>query len=306
MLDLVETKEISTSESLEFLWLELTNRCNLQCVHCYAESGPFVQDDALSKEQYLRVLHDAATAGCREVQFIGGEPTLNPDLPDLIVAAGTAGFRKIEVFTNLNSLSDQLLDCFTIHSVNVATSIYGASAEIHDEVTLVPGSFARLVRNIRRCLERGLKMRAGFIEMAENSGRFEEANAFFSELGVSSIGHDFERKIGRASKEECCGMEELCGECANGTLAVGPDGVVSPCIMSKAWSVGRLGAANSLTDILRGDKLAQTRRDIGRAVGDQRTSQEPSMICTPKTCAPYDATPCSPKDGGCTPCYPKG
>src|SRR5437867_1446863 len=74
-----------TSEGVQFLWLELTNRCNLQCVHCYAESSPFTgDDDLLAPGDYHDILANAAELGCKQVQFIGGEPTLNRQLPEFI------------------------------------------------------------------------------------------------------------------------------------------------------------------------------------------------------------------------------
>ncbi|WP_326710042.1 hypothetical protein OG758_12440 [Streptomyces sp. NBC_01474] len=45
---------------LNFLWLELTNRCNLQCVHCYTESHPLSGDrDVLTTEDYGSVMGQA-------------------------------------------------------------------------------------------------------------------------------------------------------------------------------------------------------------------------------------------------------
>jgi MoaA/NifB/PqqE/SkfB family radical SAM enzyme len=56
----------------DFLWLELTNRCNLQCTHCYAESGPDADvSNQLSVGEYEHLLREAFELGCRKVQFIG-------------------------------------------------------------------------------------------------------------------------------------------------------------------------------------------------------------------------------------------
>ncbi|MCJ7597684.1 MAG: radical SAM protein, partial [Methyloceanibacter sp.] len=48
------------SNTLDFLWLELTNRCNLQCVHCYTESHPHSGDrDLLTAQDYDRLMREA-------------------------------------------------------------------------------------------------------------------------------------------------------------------------------------------------------------------------------------------------------
>ncbi len=55
---------------LQFLWVELTNQCNLQCSHCYAESGPNASvRNALSSAQYRQLIFDAYENGCRQIQF---------------------------------------------------------------------------------------------------------------------------------------------------------------------------------------------------------------------------------------------
>ena len=70
---------------LEFLWLELTGRCNLECLHCYADSGPQRPAyESMQLEDWKGVLREASELGCKSVQFIGGEPALYPNLCELI------------------------------------------------------------------------------------------------------------------------------------------------------------------------------------------------------------------------------
>src|SRR4051794_13348455 len=123
-----EASEMSVSslgKELDFIWLELTSRCNLRCIHCYAESSPSPeQTDVLSADNYFDLINAAASCGCRKIQFIGGEPTLVRELPEFIAYARRNGFEFIEVFTNATRISDQLLSCFVDNGVAVATSFY--------------------------------------------------------------------------------------------------------------------------------------------------------------------------------------
>jgi MoaA/NifB/PqqE/SkfB family radical SAM enzyme len=114
---------------LSFLWLEITGKCNLTCVHCYADTSPHVSlEGAMTFDDWASVITEAAFLGCREIQFIGGEPTLHPRLPDLITLAGERGFEFIEVFTNASRLSDQLIEHFVKYRVHIATSFFGRGA----------------------------------------------------------------------------------------------------------------------------------------------------------------------------------
>jgi MoaA/NifB/PqqE/SkfB family radical SAM enzyme len=114
-------ESISSKPPVDFLWLELTNRCNLQCIHCYADSGPQAGKGTLSTADYTRLMTESFALGCRRVQFIGGEPTLYRDLPVLIRTARQMGFEFIEIYTNLTILPEELLQCFVANRVHVAT-----------------------------------------------------------------------------------------------------------------------------------------------------------------------------------------
>ena len=309
-----------TSEGVQFLWLELTNRCNLQCVHCYAESSPFTGgDDRLTPDDYLDILTTSADLGCKQVQFIGGEPTLNRRLPDFISHARSLDYEFVEVFTNLTRMSQPLLDCFVEHDVNVATSVYSNRPEIHDEITKKPGSHRETMRGIDAVLAARLRLRAGVIAMPQNEDHVDETVAFLRERGVPEVGTDRVREFGRGSQapdDQC--MSNLCGNCSGSTLCVAPNGKVSPCIMSKAWSVGSI-LEKPLADVVRSDELRdvrsriyahtiQPREELGLKIDAQcDPSCNPCFpacvpACPPScgpSCNPYCAPSCVPS--GCQP-----
>src|SRR5258708_25177553 len=171
-------------EALEFLWLELTIRCNLRCVHCYAESEPSAPlRGALGDVDYASLIIEAANLGCRKLQFIGGEPTLHPSLPSLIKHARECGMEFVEVYTNAVRISDDLLTCFREYQISVAVSFYSDDPTIHDKITNLPGSHRRTIKNLTRLLNAGLKVRAGIIEMDINSDSMQATTQLLSDLG---------------------------------------------------------------------------------------------------------------------------
>ncbi len=285
---------------LDFVWLELTNRCNLQCVHCYADSGPSAgSTDVLTEHDYLGLIDQIYDLGCRKIQFIGGEPTLNRSLPKLIEAASLRGFELIEVFTNLIHLSDDLLNVFCRFDIAVATSFYSHNPATHDTITNRPGSFQLTVQNIKRILKAGLTLRAGIVEMDQNKDDVVETTEFLENLGIKNVGRDRLRAFGRAEKADCSGLSELCGNCAGGLLSIGPDGIVSPCIMSKQWAVGSILEA-PLAQIATSDELTTLRKSIQHATCSVDQLEMGG-------CNPDRKSPCSPDQRGpCYPCNPNG
>jgi MoaA/NifB/PqqE/SkfB family radical SAM enzyme len=276
---------------LDFLWLELTNRCNLQCLHCYADSGPRAEiPNALTKVEREQLITASFGIGCRRIQFIGGEPTLNKDLQALIELARHTGYDLIEVYSNLTHLSDDLLRCFEQFDVHVATSIYAPSAEVHDAITKVNGSFRRTVQNMRKLSAAGIKLRASIIEMPQNDGLTDATVSFLKhELHVHTVKVDRLRHFGRAGAGDK-DMHELCGACAKGTLCVGVDGKVSPCIMSKHWGVGSI-RETSLAEIVYSSRLNKFRTDLRRIAAQPERSATSQDGCGPDECTPIIGCP---------------
>ena len=317
-----DVRSLQTSGNIRFLWLELTNLCNLQCVHCYAESSPIrSNDDLLSPQDYHNILSEAAELGCTQVQFIGGEPTLNKHLPKFIAHARALGYEFVEVFTNLTHLPSKLLNCFIEYNVHVATSVYSHLPSVHDQITQKSGSFRQTMQNIDTVLSAGLPLRAGVIIMPINEDHVDATIAFLRAKGVEDVNVDRVRDFGRASTEASSpSLENLCGKCADSTLCVAPDGAVSPCIMSKAWSVGSI-LHTPLAEVVQSSRLRDLRQQIHTHVVAPRTRSQPQSninyelnssseyypIGAPATmaCVPEIMPPCGPQVLPKPPCVPQ-
>ena len=151
---------------LDFMWLEVTNRCNLQCSHCYAGSSPHEPESyGLELPDWLQLLSDARALGCRQVQFIGGEPLLYSGLPALLRHARLLDYETIEVFTNATRLSDDMARLFQENGVLLATSFYSEDDCTHDTITGVRGSQTRTLRGLERAIAARIPVRVGIIEM---------------------------------------------------------------------------------------------------------------------------------------------
>ena len=248
---------------LRFLWLEITPGCNLHCQHCYTESSPLLKDPKIV--DWEKVLRDAYRAGCRQVQFIGGEPTCNKQLAQYVSTAHKLGYTFIEVYTNLTLLSERLADQFRRYRVNLATSFYSSLKETHEEVTGVEGSFERTVAGIQYALRKKIPLRVGLVSMKTNEHDVAEAVKFLVGLGVDKgkIEIDHTRPVGRGSGiVKLQSLEEtLCGQCWQGKLAVSWDGSCYPCVFARRVMVGNL-SKSSVGEIVRSEKLKTFRRRI--------------------------------------------
>lgn len=298
---------------LQFLWAELTPRCNLTCSHCYADSGPSMPlSQHMQPEDWIEILNQAADLGCRRVQFVGGEPTIYPALTELVEHARLRRFHTIEVFTNGTILTAKLKETFKRHRVCLAFSFYAARDEVHDLITTHKGSFAKTLASIQWAVEAGISVRVVIVAMRANAGYIEETKQFLQRLGITSIRVDRIRGIGRGSQEagEKELLNELCGRCGQGQLCVSHDGLAYPCIFSRSMPVGR--AHDGLESIVGGAQLGNARARIEaaknayrpRVVHDHfRRTETAGIPCGPDAPKP----PCGPEapEPPCGPDTPK-
>ncbi|WP_330278019.1 radical SAM protein [Lentzea sp. NBC_00516] len=242
---------------LRFAWLEITGKCQLSCTHCYAESGPHGNEGVLRTRDWFRTIDDVAELGAHSIQFIGGEPTLHPDLPEFVDRALTAGL-EVEVFSNLVHIGPRLWDTFSRPGVRLATSYYSDTASQHEAITRRRGSHARTRANIAEALSRDIPLRAGVIDVSSSERiglqRTRAAQADLSSLGVSDVGVDRLRRVGRGANAspssdqpisdqpdlDQAGFDQLCGRCGHGAVAISPSGDVWPCVFARRIQLGNV------------------------------------------------------------------
>jgi MoaA/NifB/PqqE/SkfB family radical SAM enzyme len=285
---------LQTSD-LQFLWLELTGRCQLRCVHCYSESGPDASPGTMTPADWRRVIDDAASLGARGVTLIGGEPTLHPELPALVRYALDHGL-GVEVYSNLaRPISDVLWTAFALPGVRLATSYYGADTQTHEMVTLGPAGSHRLTRaNIVEALRRGIPVRGSVVQVSEAQD-VETAVEDLRTLGVATVDVDRLRQVGRGVRDLEPNVDQLCGRCATGRLAISASGDVWPCVFSRWLTLGNVRDV-PLSVIADSATTAHVRSRLEQAFTTR--SGDEVQDCTPD-CSPFTKS-CSP-DTNCTP-----
>lgn len=297
-------KPDSAIDGLNFIWLEITEKCNLKCIHCYANSEPAKPlFGNMKSDDWMRVLRDSYDMGCRDVQFIGGEPTLHPDLESFVRYSRELGYNLVEIFTNATRLNFKSLQWMQECKVNIATSFYSYDPKVHDYITKNSGSFRKTVNGIKAVLETYIPLRVGIVEMQENQGHLTKTAEYLESIGVNNIGKDHIREFGRAecktSQSSNDNLHKLCGACWKGKLCVTSKGITYPCIMARNFSIGSV-LESDIKTLVSSDSLKNIREKIYEDVWiykvrspdcnpdcNPRTDCSPIWWCRPdRTCAP--------------------
>ncbi|MGZ5454220.1 MAG: radical SAM/SPASM domain-containing protein [Candidatus Aminicenantales bacterium] len=150
----------SAKPALTRLDIELTERCNNDCLHC-AVNLPAGDIEARASEwtaeRWKTLLTEAAGLGCLVVRLTGGEPLLRADFEEIYLHARRLGLR-VMLFTNATLITPRLArllkDVPPLEAVEV--SVYGLTKETCEAVTRVSGSFAACRRGLGLLGENGV------------------------------------------------------------------------------------------------------------------------------------------------------
>lgn len=160
------TKPFVPGAPFQVVW-NVTRACNLKCIHCYASAGSFDSDE-LSTSEAIKAIDVLADAGTLILAFSGGEPTIRPDILQLIRHAHDRGMyvamaTNAMVFSSLEKVRE-----FKKNGLKfVQISLDGINPETHDGFRGVQGSFEKTVKGIKNCVAEDL-----FVEIATTATRY--------------------------------------------------------------------------------------------------------------------------------------
>ena len=171
---------------LTHLDMELTERCNNNCIHCYINlpiTDTQAKEKELTTEAIKDILREAVTLGCLTVRFTGGEPLLREDFEELYLFARRLGL-KVMIFTNATLITPHLAGLFVrippLEKIEV--SLYGMMRKTYEAVTRVSGSFAAAWRGINLLLESKVPFVVKSALLPPNEGEMEEFEAWASTI----------------------------------------------------------------------------------------------------------------------------
>ena len=155
--------------------LDLTYRCNEQCVHCYLDHDDHGE---MTTAEIKHLLEEMAEAGVFILTLSGGEIFLRKDFFEILECARALTF-CVKLKTNavlIREAQAARLRDLGVESVQV--SIYSHRPEVHDAITKVPGSLRRSINAIRFLKSQGLKVIIGeCADDGEHAGLSRRAGA---------------------------------------------------------------------------------------------------------------------------------
>jgi AdoMet-dependent heme synthase len=163
--------------------IDLTYRCNERCVHCYLDHEDHGE---MTTAEIKHLLDEMAEAGVFILTLSGGEIFMRKDFFEILEYARRLMF-CVKLKTNAVLIREH--EAARIRDLGVESiqvSIYSHCPEVHDAITLVPGSLKRSLNAIRFLKSQGLKVIIANVLMTQNMGDYSAVRALAEELGVES------------------------------------------------------------------------------------------------------------------------
>jgi len=176
---------------LSHVSMELTERCNNNCIHCYINL-PAEDEEVKKKEitfaEIKAIVDEAVRRGCLSWHLTGGEPLLREDFPDIYLYVKRKGIR-VTLFTNATLINAKIARLFKKYPPqDIEVSIYGLSQKTYEAVTRNPGSFDTFRQGVNFLKENHLPFTLKTAAIPQNFQEIEKMRDFAKSLTEQHLG----------------------------------------------------------------------------------------------------------------------
>ena len=190
------------------IW-ELTQACDLACVHCRACAIANRNPSELTTEEGFHLLEEVRSFGDPLMVFTGGDPLKRPDVFPLLEKSVSLGLRTTVTPSATPLLTETAIDEFHRRGVaRMAVSLDGPDAASHDGFRRVEGSFARTMFALDHARKIGLQTQVNTTVTRHNVGRLGEIARLVSDSGARLWSVFFLVATGRASAAQDLSAQE--------------------------------------------------------------------------------------------------
>lgn len=187
--------------------IEITERCNLKCIHCYGNFGPDSRNE-ISMDKLKKLLSDLKKIKVISIELTGGDITMHPKLLEIVKMTVNFGFERVTLLTNGVALSQELMDYIVLNKdrIGIQIDLHSLDESYYNWFTNSSNCLKKVKKNINYLCDKNVFVRVVSIITKSNINEMNDLAAWVQERGaIWSTG--LCERVGRA--EENNGKEEL-------------------------------------------------------------------------------------------------
>jgi len=173
--------------TLRLVAWEMTQACNLACVHCRAGASCDPAPDQLTFEEGIALIDGIAKVGSPILIMTGGEPLLRPDFFDLAAHAKKSGLRVALATNGVLVSSDVARKVAAVGIERVSISLDGPTAAEHDAFRKVEGAFDASLRGIGNLRAAGVSVQINTTLTRRNRDQLAEIMQLAERLDAAAF-----------------------------------------------------------------------------------------------------------------------
>ena len=166
----------SPTPSLRYLELQITDKCNLKCGHCYIGRP---ENNEISIDEIKAVLDEFEEMQGLRLLLTGGEPLMHSYFDEINLLLPEYNFRKI-LFTNGLLLNKKIFKELNVDEIQFSVD----GMEHGHEAIRGKGTYKIVMQRINDAVEAGIAVSVATMVHRENLGEFGEMDRLFREIGV--------------------------------------------------------------------------------------------------------------------------
>jgi len=252
-------------DRFKIVHFEITENCNLRCIHCY---GDFPKSEKIvSLEEYESTLQKLSNiANISKLQITGGEASLVDNL-EKYISIGKRYASEIQLFTNGTNLDQNKLKKLEKNGLDkIRITLFSSKPATHNKITQVESSWEDTVNTIKKAVNLNLLVMVETPIMEENKGEIQETKKFIEDIGakassrestIITTGRAKEKSEKSPKTKRSQKRKELCkipnkkvriakhyDNCLWGRVAIRPNLEYFSCVFMRDVSLGKITQKN--------------------------------------------------------------
>ncbi len=172
---------------MPYMTIQLTGRCNYNCLHCFnAKDNERLQSE-ISYEQVIDILDQAKECGINAITLTGGEPLIHMQFREIVQAIYERGMFVDKLNTNGCFLTQELFDFFKSIQCRALIKISFDGIGYHDWMRNRAGAEEEALKAIRLSIENGFQVMAQIQVNRKNTGSILPTMELLDSMGVETL-----------------------------------------------------------------------------------------------------------------------
>lgn len=176
--------------------LDITNKCNFNCIHCNRSAGS-ERSEELSFSTIKSIAKEVQSLGIKRIQLLGGEPTIHPAFFDICELFKECGADNMFTSTNGWKVTDKIQDLLCSAFSSVQVSLHSVTKATHDYITNRRGSWDHAVNTIKTLVGHHVEVIISMSVMGYNIHEMNKMAELAASLGVQTIRFLALQEVGR-------------------------------------------------------------------------------------------------------------